>query len=135
MKSTQVVAYSLFRADIVPEWEHPINQVGSEWGCRDQLTKEAFEHMWNELVFAAIGERIPHCVGVRAINKTSKVRCMYKVEVWMDTTKREKVAATRQAINGIVQTPCTFTLLHHQDKQEKAFEFQKRRRKPAENES
>ncbi len=85
MQNVPVIAYSLFRENVRPEWEDDVNLHGSEWGCRGILSSDNIEHMWTNLVLAAIGERLSNCVGLRVINKSNKQRVLHKVEVWMDT--------------------------------------------------
>ena len=98
----QIVAYSLFRTGIRPEWEDPVNIRGSEWGCRETLNRETFKSLWDAYMLAAIGEHIPHCVGIRAINKSNRSRLLHKLEVWMDKTDTASVQATRHALSNLV---------------------------------
>ena len=123
-----IVAYSLFRDGVDPEWEHPRNLIGSEWGCRETLCRERFHHLWKEYVLGAIGENIPHCVGVRAINKSNRNRCLHKVEIWMDKTDIPSIQACRRSLTKLVPDSPRFVHMPHQEKQSQAFEYQKRRR-------
>lgn len=128
-KGVPIVAYSMFRNDVKPEWEDPINIKGSEWGCRESLDKKKFSQMWNEYVLGAIGEKIPHCVGIRAINKSNKQRSLHKIEIWMDKTDTPSIQECRRSLNAILSTSPKFVHMPHQDKQNQAQEYLKKRRK------
>lgn len=126
-----VIAYSLFRAGILPEWEDAVNHQGSEWGCRELLDRSTFQEFWDIYIMGAIGEQIPHCVGVRAINKCNRSRSMHKLEVWLDTNDLESVYMTRKVLLNLAPSFSTkFTLMLHDVKQSQAMEYQRRRRQP-----
>lgn len=123
-----VIAYSLFREGIRPEWEDPRNIIGSEWGCRETLDKERFQTLWTEYILGAIGENIPHCVGIRAINKSNRSRWLHKIEVWMDAIDTPSIQACRRSLTTLVPSSPRFVHMPHQEKQTQALEYQKRRR-------
>lgn len=126
-----VIAYSLFRAGVRPEWEDVVNHKGSEWGCRELLDRSAFQAFWDIYILAAIGEQIPHCVGVRAINKCNRSRSMHKLEVWLDRHDLISAYATRKVLLDLAPSFSTkFTLMLHDVKQSQALEYQRRRRQP-----
>lgn len=131
--SMPIVAYSLFRSDIKPEWEHPVNSHGSEWGCRESLDRSTFEILWETYVLGAIGEQIPHCVGIRAINKTNRSRSLHKFEIWLDKVDHISVHDSRQTLLSLVDTPPKFIFIPHQIKQSQAVEYQRHRRRKQSN--
>lgn len=123
-----VVAYSLFRTGVLPEWEDPVNHNGSEWGCRESLDRSRFGLFWDTYILAAIGEQIPHCVGVRAINKCNRTRRLHKVEVWLNKHDPETVETTHEVLLSLLPMAAPkFTLLLHNVKQSQALEYQRRR--------
>lgn len=126
-----VIAYSLFRKGVMPEWEDPVNIIGSEWGCRETLDRSKFTMLWDEFVLGAIGEQIVHCVGIRAINKSNRQRNLHKIEIWMDKSDTPSVQECRRSLSKIVPSAPRFTLMPHQEKQTQAFEYQRRRRRGA----
>lgn len=77
---------SLFREGVKPEWEDPLNAAGGEVLFRsDKL--ELVNQMWYELVLAVVGQVIPmseggEILGVRVLDKCSKSKIEYRVEVW-----------------------------------------------------
>ena len=123
-----IIAYSIFREGIKPEWEDPVNLTGSEWACRETLDKEKFHILWKDYLLGAIGEHIPHCVGLRAINKSNRNRLLHKVELWMDKIDTPSVQACRRSLTMLVEASPRFVLVPHQEKQYQALEYQKRRR-------
>ena len=124
-----IVAYSVFRSGVRPEWEDPVNSGGSEWGCRETLDRVTFRYLWETYVLDAIGENIPHCVGIRAINKTNRSRLLHKLEVWSDKIEANMVLETRNALQNLAISPLKFVLMPHQVKQTQAFEYQRQRRR------
>lgn len=124
-----VVAYSLFRDGVRPEWEDKRNIVGSEWGCRENLDKEQFVTLWKEYLLGTIGEKIPHCLGIRAINKSNRTRVLHKIEVWMDCVDNAKTQMCRRSLSELVPWTPRFSHMLHQEKQTQALEYQKRRRR------
>jgi hypothetical protein len=130
----RVIAYSFFKEDITPEWEHPTNIVGCEWGCRESMPSDLFSYMFNHLSLCAINNELEDVVGIRCINKCNKVRLLYKIEIWMQDKKHaetihEYLQAIIQEYNNTFEQSCTlnFTLLYHKEKQHKANEFCKKK--------
>ena len=124
-----VIAYSVFRYGIKPEWEDIINSNGAEWGCRQEMTETLFHDLWKNALLGAIGENFD-CVGVRAINKSSKTRILHKIEIWMSTTNEDQCKKTLhdfQEINDI--TIPEFTLMLHTEKYQQAIEFQNKKKR------
>ena len=127
LNSCKIVAYSMFREGIHPEWEDPVNMTGSEWGCRENLEVERFKTLWCDYTLGAIGEMIPHCVGIRAINKSNRSRTLHKIEVWMDCTDHTKSQACRRSLTHLVPSSPKFQHMFHMEKKTQAVEYQRRR--------
>jgi hypothetical protein len=127
VKDQRVVAYSLFRSHVKPEWEDPINNAGSEWGCRETLDEDLFADLWRDYVLGAIGEKIPHAVGVRAINKSNRQRLIHKIEVWMDCTDTKRTQECRRHLSSLNPSTPRFVHMMHQEKQTQAIEYNQRR--------
>lgn len=125
----QVVAYSIFRQNVKPEWEDSTNIEGSEWGCRESLEVDRFSNLWINYIMGAVGETIPHCVGIRAINKSNRQRHLHKIEVWMDCIDTPSVQECRRSLTVLVPSSPRFTHMPHQDKQVQAIEYQRQRRR------
>lgn len=123
------VAYSVFRDGIKPEWEDPQNHEGSEWGCRENLDKPQFANLWFEYLLGAIGENIPHCLGIRAINKSNRTRALHKIEVWMDTVNHASTQECRRSLTTLVPSSPRFSHMLHHEKHTQALEYQRRRRR------
>ena len=132
IQNKHLIAYSLFRDDILPEWEKTNNINGSEWGCREMLSKEIIDNIWKNLVLSCIGENVSNCVGVRYINKCNKTRNIHKIEVWMNTCTTNKTNITLNQIKTIIESIPTpfpkFTLMRHNDKKSQAIEYNQKRK-------
>lgn len=81
----KVDALSLFRQGVAPEWEDPQNSSGGEILFRsDKL--ELVNSMWYELALAVVGQTVRldggQVLGVRVLDKSSKGKIEYRVEVW-----------------------------------------------------
>lgn len=124
----RIVAFSLFKEGIAPEWEDPINCKGCEWGFRDDISNEIFCQMWIRLTLAAVNNEIGHVSGVRCINKCNKFRSLYKIEVWLTIADFDKVYDTKKEIDDVLQSNHAFTLMFHEDKQQQAFDFNSKKK-------
>lgn len=132
VNNNEIVAYSFFRDDITPEWEHPINLKGSEWGCRENIEASEFETLWNYLILSVVNEEFNNVVGIRCINKTNRIRVVYKIEIWMDTCDEECTIKTKNDIDNILDKlglKLDFTLMLHEQKQSQASEYSKKKMK------
>ena len=123
----RVIAYSIFKNSITPEWEHPINSNGSEWGCREAMSAEYFSHSFYSLVLSAVNNEFDHVVGVRCINKSNKQRILHKIEVWMDTVDYDEIMWTRHQMSNVIHDLSIFIILYHEDKQNRAKEFSRKK--------
>ena len=124
----RIVAFSLFKNGISPEWEDPVNCKGCEWGFRDEISNETFCSMWINLSLAAVNNELEHVAGVRCVNKCNKIRSMHKIEVWLTISEFDKVYESKKLIDDVLQSQYTFTLMFHQDKQQQAFDFNSKKK-------
>eukprot|EP01012_Entosiphon_sulcatum_P029070 TRINITY_DN3532_c0_g1_i1.p1 TRINITY_DN3532_c0_g1~~TRINITY_DN3532_c0_g1_i1.p1 ORF type:complete len:1477 (-),score=233.86 TRINITY_DN3532_c0_g1_i1:276-4706(-) len=74
----------LFRHNVPPQWDHPVNKEGGIWSARS-LNKELRFKLWTEIVLALVGEQLKdntnHKVcGVCLCTKPGGD----KIEVWVD---------------------------------------------------
>lgn len=138
MDGKRIIAYSFFKEDITPEWEHPINNSGCEWGCRDEMSAEFFSDMFLHLTLCAINCEMDDVVGIRCINKCNKLRNLHKLEIWMQCNDEQHTDLVKSKINEVSYkcdhtSDVIFTLLHHEDKQLRANEYSKKKTKPKKN--
>lgn len=129
MDGKRVVAYSLFKDDILPEWEDPVNTKGCEWGCRDNISEKVFSSMWSSLILAAVNDELDDVVGIRCINKTNKIRSLFKIEVWMSCSDYEDALKVKENMKIMIKTCETFTLMYHEDKKTQAIEYTRKKNK------
>ena len=132
-QSREVITISMFRRDITPKWEHPSNVNGSEWCCR-VTPREAsigeIENTFQNLIFACIGEQLdtsplPHVVGIRFVNKTSKKNGqVFKIEIWMASTQEKKTQQTLNCIRNIVKNESfLFEMVEHKTSTKNNYSF------------
>lgn len=128
-RNRRAVAYSIFRDNILPEWEKTNNINGSEWGCREQMSSQEVGDMWINIALGCIGEQIPNCVGFRYVNKCNRTRQLHKVELWMNTCSNSLVHSTLQSMRTVldVNPGLKFTLMRHNDKKFQANEYNRRK--------
>ena len=126
----RVTTFSFFKEDITPEWEHSINYQGCEWGCREELTDKTFEKLFIGLTLKCVNSEFNNVVGIRCINKSNKLRDLFKIEIWMEMSTEEEINFVKQNIDELCQqyeTSLLFTLLSHKEKQDKAIDFFKKK--------
>ena len=125
LNDKRIIAYSFFKDDITPEWEHPVNMKGCEWGCREEMSSDVFTSLFNELVLLVVNDDIANIVGIRCINKCNKQRNIYKIEIWMQSNDITHANLVRSYIDSEIKYCKTsmFTLLFHEDKQVRASEY------------
>ena len=123
----RVSAYSLFKEDITPEWEHPINENGCEWGCRENLTDSTFAHMWQTLTLMAVNNELDYVIGIRCINKTNRMRNLHKIEVWLDNDDYNIALSVKDLLDKTFENCPLFTLMYHKDKKQQAYEYLSKR--------
>lgn len=134
LEGKKIIAYSLFKEDITPEWEHPVNFAGCEWGCREEMTASLFSFLYSRLALSAVNSEIDHVVGIRCINKCNKLRNIHKIEVWMECNDMDSANIVKSFIDDVKKQHTDgnyafFTLLYHEDKQSKAFEYSNNKKK------
>lgn len=94
-----VESFSLFKKNIKPEWEDPMNRSGAEWFCRKTFPPQQLDDFWRDLVLGMIGETIDpgdDICGARVVDKSSGTRQMYRLELWF---KRKDEAVAQELLN------------------------------------
>lgn len=129
----KIIAYSVFKEDITPEWEHSVNFHGCEWGCREEMSANLFSFLYSRLALSAVNNEIDNVVGIRCINKCNKLRNIHKIEVWMECDDMDNANIVKSFINDVKTQHvegeyALFTLLYHEDKQTKAYEYMNKRK-------
>ena len=128
-RNRRVVAYSIFRDNILPEWEKTNNINGSEWGCRENITSDDVRQLWLSIALGCIGEQVPNCVGFRYVNKCNRTRQLHKIELWMNTCSNQLVTMTLNSMRNVlkIDSNLKFTLMRHNDKKFQAAEYHRRK--------
>jgi hypothetical protein len=132
IKEKRVVAFSLFKEDIKPEWEDEKNVNGSEWGCRQDISEKDVSEIWKHLcVSVSCGDL--EAIGVRIVNKNNYNRNITKIEVWMSQDQDPTVVYGKihEILEGVKlehDIP-NFQLLYHDYKQKDAVDYSNKRKK------
>ncbi|KAK1937306.1 putative translation initiation factor E4 [Babesia divergens] len=83
-----VDAIMLFRQDIQPMWEDPLNQDGGHFDYRfrpNDVTQLTVDEYWNNIVLGLVGSSIPQgefINGVRLVDKLASKYPVIRIEVW-----------------------------------------------------
>ena len=89
-----VESFSLFKKNIKPEWEDPMNRSGAEWFCRKMFPGPQLDDFWRDLALGMIGETIDpsdDICGARVVDKSAGQRQMYRLELWFK--RKDKAVA------------------------------------------
>eukprot|EP01138_Halocafeteria_seosinensis_P002946 gb/GECG01003010.1/.p1 GENE.gb/GECG01003010.1/~~gb/GECG01003010.1/.p1 ORF type:complete len:341 (+),score=30.28 gb/GECG01003010.1/:1-1023(+) len=117
-QQVHIEGLALFRGGIIPEWEHPSNADGAEWSFRKPLAAHVLDQSWEGLCLGLLSENIDlylptsglhcgdsiqdeqgrslHCMnqicGGRIVDKCTKGRAAYRVELWFRNDQNQEVA-------------------------------------------
>jgi len=114
-----VESFSLFKKDIKPEWEDPMNRSGAEWFCRKMFPGPQLDEFWLNLVLGMIGETIDggdEICGARVVDKSTGSRQMYRLELWFkhkDETIAAELLAKMQTALGSAAKTCKWEFRPH----------------------
>lgn len=91
VKGQRITAWSFFRADSRPEWEHASNTAGTVVSARVALSAAQCTAVWMELlVQCVLGNHPDNLNGVQITRKSTRVRrgepgLYMKIDVWLAT--------------------------------------------------
>ena len=124
LSSKRVVAYSIFRKGVTPEWEDKTNQVGGEWECRDSMSAESFATMFYDLALCAVNNELDDAVvGVRCVNKCNKTRIVHKIEVWNGVASKRTIGDIALQLSPYTPKHLEFAYTSHNAKQTHARDY------------
>ena len=80
----EVSSVSLFRENIDPKWEDPMNTNGGEISIRKFKNLKELDEFWEKVSIYSIGEQFNHLVtGVRIVDSSiPNKKCLYRIELW-----------------------------------------------------
>jgi len=83
----RVEAFCLFRNNILPIWEDPINTLGGHYEFTGDFTLDELDSLWKKTILLLIGGVLYNVTGIRVVDKTIDYRgiIQYRFEIWMDT--------------------------------------------------
>lgn len=77
-----VEVVGVFVLGVIPAWEDPVNEQGSDFSFRKPMEEQSIKDIWKKLVFTLIGETFPSSediIGVRIVDKSRVFKC----EIWV----------------------------------------------------
>ncbi|MBA45252.1 MAG: hypothetical protein CMB31_01520 [Euryarchaeota archaeon] len=83
-------AYSFFRDDIFPCWEHSMNRNGFEYSIKNGTDLKKLHNEWMDCMLQLIGNNEPimsHINGIRVVDCTKYSSVLYRMEIWVDNEK------------------------------------------------
>lgn len=128
----KVVAYSIFKDGIKPQWEDKLNEYGCEWGCRQQLDKEYISEVWYHIVASMVCGEL-NVLGARVVNKNTQLRNITKIEVWLgEEDDPAEIYGNLQniisSLNMDFDSP-NFQLIHHDVRNKETSDFNEKRKR------
>ena len=94
-----ITGFTLFKDNILPEWEDPRNANGTTCSLRGDFPGAVINDMWNELVLEVVrGGMHDSVLGIQITDKTSRKSCV-KFDVWF--AKEMSPCAALDALNSL----------------------------------
>ena len=129
----KVIAYSIFRDDIKPEWEDKRNETGCEWECRQELERGYVTEMWKLIVASMCGGELD-ILGSRVVNKNTSFQNVSKVEIWLgeEHDPAEVYGKLQEILSSLKFPSCivpNFQLVHHDIRNKETSDFNEKRRR------
>ena len=84
----RITAIAMFQSGIKPQWEDPVNKVGSELRCNlpNNLTYKLYNKIWEETVTDLVTKKIPHAdevAGIRVFDRSRNNELTIRLDVWL----------------------------------------------------
>ena len=128
----KVMAYSLFRTGIMPQWEDIRNEHGCEWGCRQEMDADNVSIIWKHIIASMVGGDLD-VLGARVVNKNTYSRRMTKIEVWLgeEHDPAEIYGKIQRIISDLrLNSECpNFQILHHDIKTKETIDQNEKRKR------
>jgi len=84
----RISSLSFFQSGIKPQWEDPVNTLGSELQCMlpNGLTYSRYNRIWEDIITDLVTKKIPHVedvAGVRIFDKTRTGELVIRLDIWL----------------------------------------------------
>lgn len=84
----RISAIAIFQSGIKPQWEDPVNKLGSEVRCNipNNLAYKLYNQIWEEIVTDLVIKKIPHAeeiAGVRIFDRSRNSELSIRLDVWL----------------------------------------------------
>lgn len=84
VNGNRISSWSLFRGNIKPKWEHPMNKHGTTITHRTNVDEIDARDTWRDLVLECIRGALPdYILGVQVTQKPSRHTTFVKFDVWL----------------------------------------------------
>jgi translation initiation factor 4E len=96
----EIKALAIFRENIEPKWEDPLNSNGCELTIAKSISLEATDVHWESIVLALIGEILDsdqNICGARCVFR-QKGKGSFKFEIWLRDMNEEKALQIRSRL-------------------------------------
>lgn len=77
----QVESLSIFRGNVLPKWEDPMNEHGGEWFARKSFPPAVLDALWELIVLAMVTETLDPKGTILGARVCDKKRCA-RIEIW-----------------------------------------------------
>ena len=84
----RVTTLSMFKTDILPQWEDPANKLGGDFNMKVNCDREKTKDIWNNLVLDIVSGTFPHSERLTGIRLVDKVKFL-KIEAWVDYAHKD----------------------------------------------
>ena len=110
-----IEALSIFEQGVTPRWEDPANTNGCDIKTKQTCSDLAkIDEMWNNLVFAVIGETLPYSSEITGCRVVDKSKRNYNFEVWLRLgDQAEGLTEIRDALKNLFPERSVFMVTNH----------------------
>ena len=94
----EISSISLFRNDIQPKWEDPVNKLGGEISIKKFYKRQTtpikyLDTLWESLVLNCIGENFQYSeeiTGIRVVDSSVNNKPLYRIELWFSNLEHSE---------------------------------------------
>lgn len=115
-------AFSIFKDGCTPEWEHASNIEGGSLMCRQFLSAQSLEYVWDRMCIWMIQASSIQVNGIRVVQKFDRrTGLFHKLEVWLRTTDPAVIAEVEAHMHAVDCSLAPHFMPHKADKIDRCF--------------
>jgi translation initiation factor 4E len=111
--SREVSAISIFKNEIEPKWEDPLNKNGGEFSIRKfiKTSKDSLEVMdefWNSLLLFVLSgsSKVSESItGIRVVDSSIPGRPLYRIEIWFSKVSEDAKQVLQTEFKDLFKIP------------------------------